>query len=112
MRLDESTWQLIHQGTHIKTDPYERVPVALNFPTSRLIVSLNLLDLTKDWVRGGYAYQFWSRGLDQILVARRFLFLNQPTVIQVEPLQASNLFIEPLHYISEFGLTVEARVEQ
>ena len=110
MRLDQSTWQLVHDGTHIKTDPYERVPVALSFPTDRLIVSINLLDLTKDWVRGGYCLQFWPRGLGQTLVIRRFMFLNQPTIVAVEPLAASTLFVETYHYILEFGLTVEARL--
>ena len=109
MRLDESNWTTIHQGTHRKNDPYERIPIALNFPSDRLIVSINLLDLTKSWVRAGWLIQFWPRGMAQVLIVRRFLTLNQETVVQIEPLAYSNLFIETFEYIEEFGLIVEAR---
>lgn len=107
--LDESKWELVMDRSFTKKDPWEEIPVNLNFPCDRAIVTIQVLAAKPSWVRGGGVTQKWQRLLVPIEVAYSRLYLSQPKVIEVEPLKISTLWFWSHHWITDLQIVVEGR---
>jgi hypothetical protein len=108
-RLDQSQWELIVDRNFQKKEYNEEIPVHLNFPCDKAIITLNLLIAKPSWVNGGGVSQRWQRLLVPIEVAYSSLALSFPKVVSLEPVENSILWFWTHHWITEIHIVVEAR---
>lgn len=109
MNVDEGQWVNIHDQAHFKQSPGERIPVFLNFPTSRLIVTVVTLN-NKPWLRAGWLIQEWKFQLETYAnVSRHKLPLSQHYMVNIEPVASSRLWIETMDWITDFYLSIDAQ---
>lgn len=108
-RLDQSQWSVICDRTYRKTEYDEQIPVNLNFPCDKAIVTLNLLIAKPSWVNAGGVSQRWQRLLVPVEVAYSPLVLSFPKVVSLEPVENSTLWFWSHHWISELHIVVEVR---
>lgn len=108
-RIDESSWVVVHDASHIKNNPWQRFPVVLTLPTDKLLLTVSKIDAKATWFSAGWLYQFWERGLTSVLVVRKKIPLNQIFLASVEPVEASTLWFAPEEWIVDFDLRIEAR---
>lgn len=108
-RLDQSEWLLITDRLYSKKDPWEEIPINLNFPCDRAIIAMNLPIAKPSWVQGGGMSQRWSRLFVPIQVKYSSLKLSFPKVVALEPLENSILWFWSHHWITEIQIVVEVR---
>ncbi|HEY9711318.1 MAG TPA: hypothetical protein V6D48_24120 [Oculatellaceae cyanobacterium] len=107
--LDESEWISIHAQIHLKKDPWEEMPVALDFPADKIIVSVNQIAANLNWHKAGWLRQRWNRLVSSARVTRHYLPLNESIVLTIEPVSSSILWISTVTWLPEFQLQIEAR---
>jgi hypothetical protein len=108
-RIDQSEWILISDRICTKKNPWEEIPINLDFPCDRAIVAINLLTAKPSWVQGGGVSQRWSRLFVPIEVKYSSLKLSYPKVISIEPLEKSILWFWTHHWITEIQIVLEVR---
>jgi len=106
-RLDEKTFQAIATGA----GPYPfatPVDFALVFPSDRLIVTVESTAASGDWVRAGYAHYIWERNNDHYLVNSYQVYLATSKICVIEPLQSAIIAFEPVSWLRDWTITIEA----
>jgi hypothetical protein len=109
MRLDESQWITVHDRIHRKSDPWERIPVHPTQPTDRAIIAINRLSTPPHWHRAGIVTQEWLRLSIPVTVAFRKIGWNELTLMRLEPVEISVLWVQAYEWVPDFNLRVEIR---
>ncbi|AFZ12626.1 hypothetical protein Cri9333_1741 [Crinalium epipsammum PCC 9333] len=106
-RIDQGNWSVIHDQLHF-VQPNQAVSVVLNFPTDKLIVTLNNLTVAANWIKAGSVEQEWNRLLVPVLLMRKTLSLSTPTLVYLEPVATSTLRFKTVNWLTDIGITIEA----
>ena len=109
MRLDESQWITVHDRIHRKSDPWEEIPVHLNQPSDRAIITINRLSTPPHWHKAAIVRQRWQRLLAPVKVNSREMGWNEATLMHIEPVALSILWVKAYEYVPDFNLRVEIR---
>jgi hypothetical protein len=107
-RLDQSIWQTIAANSGPFANPTPQF-FNLTFPSDRLIITVSSVAAKQDWVRAGYAHYVWVRGDDDFLVSSHLCYLNTSKVCSIEPLATAVIGFEPVAWIKDWQITIEAR---
>lgn len=108
MRLDQSNWVTIYDKLLIKSDPWERFPVPLPI-TDRALIAVNRTTQALNRHRAAWVSQEWLRGSTPALVFKKQIGFNQLTLLRLEPVTNSFLWVELYEWVTDFNLRVEIR---
>ena len=108
-RLDESKWIPIHSKLHRKNDPWEVIPVNIDFPCDKAIILVSQLEAKINWHKAGWLVQRWQRMMTPVKVKKLWMPLNEFFTFDVEPVERSILWFHTVEWLPEVVISVEVR---
>lgn len=109
VQLDQSTW-----NTFVNvTTPYPGSTVTffdLTFPSDRLLVTVDSTSASGDWVRAGWSQQIWLRNDEPFLIAKTLVYLQTSELFVIEPLASCVISFEPVSWLRDWTIKIEARI--
>lgn len=109
--LDTRSWQLVGVETSPPGKFNHTIEVAMPFRADAALIAVSMNNNNADWIRAGYINQIWDRGRfndDFYLLERELVYLRTSKVFALEPIENSILYFEPVGWLFDWTIVIEA----